>query len=89
MLNKVIYGLVHAGRWRNNKFCNDRMAIGFEQSKAGPCMFHKIADKDAEMVVVKHVDDILAHAKDQAPMERIAAELGRKFKLKDMGDAKY
>ena len=41
------------------------------------------------MVVVVHVDDILARAKCQVPMERFAAELGRKFKLKDMGDAKY
>ena len=64
-------------------------AIGFEQSKADPCVFRKIADKEAEVVVVVHVDDNLAHAKEQATMERFAAELGRKFKLKDMGDAKY
>ena len=32
---------------------------------------------------------ILAHAKDQATMDRFAAELGQKFKLKDMGDAGY
>ena len=41
------------------------------------------------MVVVVHLDDILAHAKDQATMNIFAAELGRKFKLKDMGDAGY
>ena len=41
------------------------------------------------MVVVVHVDDILAHTKDQATMERFAAELERKFKLKSMGDANY
>ena len=41
------------------------------------------------MVVVAHVDDILAHAKDQATMDRFAAELGQKFKLKDMCDAGY
>ena len=41
------------------------------------------------MVVVVHVDNILAHAKDQATMDRFAAELGQKFKLKDMGDAGY
>ena len=48
-------------------------------------MFRKIADKEAEMVVAVHVDDILARAKDQATMERFAAELGRKFNLKDPG----
>ena len=88
-LNRVIYGLVQAGRCWNNKFCDDMTAIGFEQAKADPCVFRKVADGEAEMVVVVHVDDILAHAKDQATMDRFAAELGQKFKLKDMGDAGY
>ena len=88
-LNKAIYGLVQAGRCWNNKFCADMAAIGFEQAKAYPCVFRKVVDGEAEMVVVVHVDDILAHAKDQVRMDRYAAELGHKFKLKDMGDAGY
>ena len=88
-LNKAIYGLVQAGRCWNNTFCDDMTAIGFEQAKVDPCVFRKVIDGEAEMVVVVHVDDILAHAKDQAKMNRFAAELGRKFKLKDMGDAEY
>ena len=88
-LNKAIYGLVQAGRCWNNMFCSDMKAIGFEQSKADPCVFRKVVDGEAEMVVVVHVDDILAHAKDKETMDRFAAELGLKFKLKDMGDAKY
>ena len=52
-------------------------------------MFRKVVDGEAEMVVVVHVDDILAHAKDQATMDRFAAELGHEFKLKDMGDSGY
>ena len=88
-LNKAIYGLVQAGRcW--NKFCDDMTAIGFEQAKADTYVFRKVVDGEAEMVVVVHVDDILAHAKkDQVSMDRFAAELGQKFKLKDMGDAGY
>ena len=88
-LNKVIYGLVQAGRCWNNKFCDDMTAIGFEQAKADPCVFRKVVDGETEMMVVVHVDDILANAKDQATMDRFAAELGQKFKLKDMGDAGY
>ena len=64
-------------------------AIGFQQGKADPCVFRKVVDGEAEIVVVVHVDDILAHAKDQATMDRFAAELGQKFKLKDMGDTGY
>ena len=75
-LNKASYGLVQAERCWNNKFCDDMTTIGFEQSKADPCVFRKVVDGEAEMVVVVHVDDILAHAKDQATMDRFAAELG-------------
>ena len=64
-------------------------AIRFKQAKADPCVFCKVVDGEAGMVVVVHVDDILGHARDQATMERFAAELGHKFKLKDMGDAGY
>ena len=88
-LNKVIYGLVQAGRCRNNKVCDGMAAIGFEPAKADPCVFRKVVDGEAEMVVVVHVDDILTHAKDQAMMVRFASELRQKFKLKDMGDAGY
>ena len=70
----------------NNKFCDDMTAIGFEQAKADPCVFRKVVDGEAEMVVVVHVDDVLAQAKDRATMARFAAELGQEFKLKDMGD---
>ena len=88
-LNKAIYGLVQAGRCWNNKFCDDTTAIGFEQAKADPCVFRKVVDGEAEMVAVVHVDDILAHAKDRVTIDRFAAELVQKFKLKDMGDAGY
>ena len=88
-LNKAIYRLVQAGRCRKNKLCDDSTAIGFEQAKAAPYLFRKVVDGEAEMMVVVHVDGILAHAKDQATMDRFAAELGQKFQLKDMGDAGY
>ena len=89
-LNKAIYGLVQARRCWNNKLCADMTAIGFEQAKADPCVFCKVVDGEAEMVVVVHVDEILAHAKvDQATMDRLATELGQKFKLMDMGDVGY
>ena len=81
-LNKAIYGLLQAGRCWNNKFCDDMTAIGFEQEKTDPCVFRKVVDGEAEMVVVVDVDDIIVHAKDQATMDIFAAELGQKFKLK-------
>ena len=51
-------------------------------------MFRKFDGGKVEMVmVVVHVDNTLAHAKDQATMERFTAELGRKFKVKSMVEA--
>ena len=62
-LNKAIYGLVQARRCWNNELCDDMTAIGFEQAKADPYVFRKVVDGEAEMAVVVHADDILAHAK--------------------------
>ena len=64
-------------------------SVEFEQSKADPCVLRKVAHGEVEMVMTVHVNDILGHTKDQATMERFAPELGRKSKLKDMGDGQY
>ena len=77
----AVYWLVQVGR------CS--IAIGFELSKSHLRVFRKVADEGVEMVVAVHVDDILVHSKDQVTIETFAAELGNKFKGKDMGGAKY
>ena len=77
LLNKI-YRLVQAGRCLFNMFYDDT----FEKPEADPRVFRKFDDAEVEIVVVVHVDSILAHA--QATMERFAAELGGKFKLKSM-----
>ena len=76
-LNKTIHGLVQARRSWNNKLCDDMTAIGFEQAKADPCVYRKVVNGEAEMVVVVHVDDILAYAKDKATMIDSRLSLGR------------
>ena len=76
-LNKAICGLIQAGRCWKIKFCDDMAAIGSEQAKADPCVFRKVVNGEAEMVVVVHVDDIISHAKEQATMDRFTAELGQ------------
>ena len=60
-----------------NIFCDDK----FEQSEIDRSVFRKFDDREVEMVVFMYVDDILVHA---ATMERFAAELGEKFKVKSM-----
>ena len=87
-LNRAIYGLVQAGRCWNNTFCDDMTAIGFEQAKADPCAFGKVVDGEAEMVVVVHVDNIFAHAKDQAWTEVQTEGHGRRRVLHELSHHK-
>ena len=68
-LLKKVYGLVEAGRCWFNKLRYGRTTIGFEQPEADPCVFRKFEDREVGMMVVVHVDDILAHAKNQAAMD--------------------
>ena len=77
LLNKM-YELVQAEMCLFNIFCDDR----FEQPEADPRVFRMFDGGEVEIVVVAHVDGILAHA--QATMGRFAAELGGKFKVKLM-----
>ena len=67
-LPNKIYGLVQAERWWLKQFCYDRTRTSFEQSEADPCVSCKFDYGEVEMVLVVHVDDNLAYAKDQATM---------------------
>ena len=80
LLNKI-YGLVQAERCWFNNVRYDRTTIGFEQSEVDPCVFRKFHEGEVEILVVVHVDDILARAKYQATIEWFAAELGGKFEV--------
>ena len=79
LLNKI-HGLIQAGRCLLSIFCDER----FEYSKADPRVFRKFDNGEVVVVIVVHMGDILAHAKDQATMERFAAGLGVKFKVKSV-----
>lgn len=62
-LNKVIYGLVYAGRCWKTKVTDDLNNIGFEQSHADLRIFRKIGDNKVDRVIVIHADDVLAESK--------------------------
>ena len=59
-------------------FCDDT----FEQPEASRRVLCKLGDGKAETVVFVHVEKILADA--QATIERFAADLGEKFKVKSI-----
>jgi len=88
-LNKAVYGLVQAGRCFNIRMTGDLKEMGFEQSHADPCVFRKVVDKEAVVVVVIHVDDLLVSSRTKEDEEEFVAELHKRFKMKDMGEAEF
>ena len=40
------------------------MVVGFELSKADPCVFRKMVNGKVETAAVVHMDEFLTHAKD-------------------------
>ena len=58
-LKTAIYDLVQAGRCWKMRVTNDLKMLGFEQSRADPCVLRAFAGK-MEAILVVHVDDLLA-----------------------------
>ena len=86
-LNKVIYGLVQAGRCWNRRLTNDLKMLGFEQSRADLCVFRKFVAGKMETILVVHVDDLLALTVTKEAMKTFVGELRSTFKIKDLGEA--
>ena len=79
-LNKAIYRLVHAGRWRNTKLAVDLQGMRLDQFQVDLCMFKRVAnDGEAEIFVIFHLGDILVAAHDTATLKKFVVELHGKF----------
>lgn len=59
-LNTYIYGLVQASPRFNQNLLSDFEMQRYEKSEADPCVLHKLVDGETEVVLVVHVDAILA-----------------------------
>ena len=86
MLNNAIYGLVQAERCCNKKNVTTwRRSGSSNKMRIHACSARSLTRSEDGCGRTRG----LAHAKDQSTTEIFAAELRRKCKLKDMGDAKY
>ena len=74
-LNKGIYGLVQAGRGWNMRVTNDLKMLGFEQSRADPCVFRTFVAGEMEAIFVVHVDQFLSENCDGDICQRIACDV--------------
>ncbi|RAQ99895.1 CoA-transferase family III [Stemphylium lycopersici] len=80
---KSLYGLKQAARdW--NQLCVSKLReIGFTQSEVDPCL---LIHKKREIIILIHVDDIPIAAPKLTDVLWFKRELGKIFKIKDLGE---
>lgn len=86
-LHKSIYGLKQsAHNW--NECLNDVLVgIGFSRSKADNCLYFR-GSGDAQESLLVYVDDLIYTSKTQEQVKKLAKELNKHFKVKNLGDVK-
>jgi hypothetical protein len=84
-LNKSLYGAPQAGRNWNRDINNYIISLGFKSFTKDPCIYIKIAD-DMKVIICLYVDDLLICARDNDIIMKIKYDLGRKYKLNDLGN---
>ncbi|KMQ88628.1 retrovirus-related pol polyprotein from transposon tnt 1-94 [Lasius niger] len=87
-LNRAIYGLKQAGRQWYNQLNEVLRSIGLYHTKSDPCVFVDNAETTPTIVMV-YVDDIIIASSNPGRVNMIKTELSRRFKIKDLGRAKY
>ncbi|CAM9228118.1 unnamed protein product [Discosporangium mesarthrocarpum] len=58
-LNSALYGLSQGSRRWNDRFTQVLLGLGFDQSKADPCLFRYVSNYDVDLLVAVHVDDMI------------------------------
>lgn len=83
-----IYGLKQVGRQWYNRLNEVLQSIGLSPTKSDPCVFVDNTDR-TETIILVYVDDIIIASSNLGRVNVIKAELSKKFKIKDLGHAKY
>ena len=85
LLQRAVYGLRQADRqWslRLSRMVPQKTGMG--QSKADPCVFRNVVDREVTVIVCVHVDDLAVTAKDKHTFDAFYAQLKEKFPVNDM-----
>ena len=83
-LERAIYGLKQSERKWGHLCADTLIADGFEQCKAGPCIFRKVGDGVVVMIVGVYVNDLLVGGSEE-DCESLLTSLNKKFPTKDQG----
>ncbi|KAG3041115.1 hypothetical protein PC128_g25951 [Phytophthora cactorum] len=62
--------------------------MGFKAVDADPCVYTR-GEGDDECIVCLYVDDMLIAAKNKAIIASVKADIAEKFKIKDLGRARF
>ena len=87
-LKRAIYGMKQAGRFWYRRLRNQLVAMGFQQSKADPCLFSKIFDDGSMVLLAIYVDDTL-FVGDRVAIERAYAEMANIFLIGELEPLEY
>lgn len=86
-LNRSIYGLRQSPRCWNFTLDKKLKEMGLQPTPSDPCLY---TNEEGEMMIVAvYVDDILIACKNSEKMEEVKKELGKCFKVNDMGELTY
>jgi hypothetical protein len=87
-LVKTLYGLKQAGRNWNQMLTKWIMSQRFSQSKADPCLFTKISERQY-MTIAIYVDDILIITNSGKVREQFVKDISGKFEITDLGQVHW
>lgn len=87
-LNKSLYGLKQAARVWNLTLHNELIKIGFNQSNVDKCLY-VLSEPGKVCYLLVHVDDMVLVSNKEFFLETIAARIGKKFEMKNLGNVKH
>lgn len=85
LLNKALYGLRQAGRAWQHALFDALHELEFQQSQKEPCIWFKRTSSYLILIGI-YVDDLVITGSDSDQLEKISNELGKRFKMKHLGD---
>ncbi|KAJ3546984.1 hypothetical protein NMY22_g1838 [Coprinellus aureogranulatus] len=87
-LKRSLYGLKQSGRTWNRTLDQNLLDMGFVRLDAETCLYVYRKGKEVCFLVV-YVDDLLLAATSRHYMDNVKSMLSGRFKMEDMGEAKY
>ena len=88
LLGKAIYGTHQGARQWNAKLNKAFLDMGFTRSKVDNCLY-LFTKGTLKIYIPVYVDDQLMASNCRQQLNAVKEELGRRFKIKDLGPARY